>query len=165
MIALKIEDQKKFTSELFIGGMFDRFLVREAVFVTFSTFSVDGRTRQGYYTEQELETEQIEEYAAWSALKSFCFSLIRGRKLPESFHIVFQLPPAGVERFLADGGLPWKAEQVRGLYLNVRYEEGNLYCVTGTSVDFFTLDRSLERAWDEAAENFFRKKGIPCVKE
>ena len=43
MIALRIEDKKKFTSELFVGELFDRFFLREAVVVTFNTFTVDGR--------------------------------------------------------------------------------------------------------------------------
>lgn len=161
MIALRVEDRKKFTSELFIGEMFDSFLVQEATFVTFSTFKVDGRTRQGYYTEQELETGRVEDYVSWKVLKPFCFYLIKGKRLPEKFHIVFQLPPSAVERFLTNHGLGWKAEQIRGLYLNVRYEEGVISCVTGTSLEFFTLDKTLEQAWDEAVEDFLRRKYIP----
>ena len=34
MTALQIEEQKAFTENLFIGELFDRFLVREASFVT-----------------------------------------------------------------------------------------------------------------------------------
>ena len=34
MIALRIEEQKKFTSGLFIGELFDQFLLREADIVT-----------------------------------------------------------------------------------------------------------------------------------
>ena len=73
MVSFRIEDKKKFTSELFLGEMFDHFLVREASFTTFVTFAVDGRTRQSYYSEQELEAGQIEDYAAWSLLKPFGF--------------------------------------------------------------------------------------------
>ena len=50
MVALKVEDMKQFTSGLFIGSMFDRFLVREADIVTFNAFHMDGRVRPGYYT-------------------------------------------------------------------------------------------------------------------
>lgn len=165
MIALRIEDKKKFTSELFVGELFDRFFLREAVVVTFNTFTVDGRIRQGYFTEEELEQGRIEEYSPWSAVKPFCFSLIKGKKLPESFRIVLQYPAAAIERFLADNGVAMRAEQVKGLYLNVRYEEGQLQCVTGTAVNYFTMDKSLERAWDAAVEKFFRARQIPFVTE
>ena len=165
MVALKIEDKKKFTSELFIGELFDRFFLREAVIVTFNSFTVDGRIRQGYFTEEELEQERIEEYSLWSAVKPFCCSLIKGKKLPESFRIVLQYPAGAVERFLADNGLAMRAEQVKGLYLNIRYDEGQILCVTGTAVDYFTLDKSLERAWDAAVENYFKAKQIPFASE
>lgn len=163
MIALKIEDKKRFTSELFVGELFDRFLLREADIVTFNAFSVDGLIRHGYYTEAELEEGRVEAYSFWSAVKPFCFSLIKGKKLPESFLIVLQQPPSAVERFLAANSLPMKAEQIKGLYLNIRYEDGELICVTGTSVDFFTLDKSLDRAWDEAVVDYFRGRQISFV--
>ena len=89
MTALQIEEQKAFTENLFIGELFDRFLVREASFVTYNSFLIDGRVRQGYYSEEELELQKIEEFSAWKVLKPFCYSLIRGKRLPESFRIVF----------------------------------------------------------------------------
>ena len=45
MTALQIEEQKAFTENLFIGELFDRFLVREASFVTYNSFLIDGRVR------------------------------------------------------------------------------------------------------------------------
>lgn len=97
MVALKIEEQKAFTAGLFVGTMFDEFLVREVSIVTFNSFTVDGRVRQGYYSDEELEAGQIEEFSAWKAVRPFCFSLIRGSRLPESFRIVLLLPPAAKE--------------------------------------------------------------------
>ena len=121
MIALKIEDMKQFTASLFLGEVFDSFLLKEAEIVTFNMFTIDGRVRHGYYSEEELEEHQIEEYSAWSAVKPFCFSLIKGKKLPESFHIVLQLSPKSTKSFLDKNQIPVAAEQVQGLYLNIRY--------------------------------------------
>ncbi len=164
MVALEIEDQKKFTSELFVGTLFDKFLLREATVVTFNSFHVDGRIRQGYFSDQELELGRIEEYSAWAMVKSYCFSLIKGKRLPESFQIVLQLPPQAVERFTQSGSFGLKAEQIRGLYLNIRYEDGRISCVTGTSVNVFSMDRSLEQGWDDAAAGFLKRGGIPFVR-
>ena len=55
MVALKVEEQKAFTEGLFIGEIFDKFLVREAEIVTWNRFSIDGKIRQGYFSEEELE--------------------------------------------------------------------------------------------------------------
>ncbi len=165
MTALKVEDIRQFTSSLFIGAMFDRFLVREAEIVTFNTFHIDGKVRKEYYTEQELEEKHIGSLSLWEAVKPVCFSLIRGKKLPGSFRIVFQLGPEQTEGFLEKNHLPFRAEQITGLYLNVRYEEGRLFCVTGTSVNFFTMDKSLDQQWDETVKSFLRSHQIPFVQE
>ncbi len=161
MIALKIEDMKQFTASLFLGEVFDSFLLKEAEIVTFNMFTIDGRVRHGYYSEEELEEHQIEEYSAWSAVKPFCFSLIKGKKLPESFHIVLQLSPKSTKSFLDKNQIPVAAEQVQGLYLNIRYEETKIQCVTGTSLSFFTLDKTMDQEWDKAVCQFFKVHKIP----
>lgn len=163
MIAFKVEDIRQFTSNLFIGTMFDFFLVREAEIVTFNLFHIDGKVKKEYYTDQELEEKQIGELSAWEAVKPVCFTLIKGKKLPGSFRIVFQLGPSQTEQFLQRRQLSVRPEEISGLYLNVRYEEGKLYCVTGTSVNFFTMDKSLDREWDEAVKLFFKNNNIPVV--
>ena len=83
-----------------------------------------------------------------------CYFLIKGKRLPGSFKIVFKLAPEAVGNFLKNNGLPFTHDQVEGLYLNIRYEEQRLVCVTGTSVRMFTLDKTLEQQWDAAAEAF-----------
>lgn len=165
MISLKIEDMKQFTSDLFIGTLFDACLVREAEIVTFNSFAIDGRMHRNYFTEQEREELQIEELSSWEMLKPFCFSLIRGKKLPERFHITFQLPLRHVEEFLKRTQLAVLADQIAGLYLNVRYENHELRCITGTSLRVFTLDKRLEYQWDEAVRLYLKKHKLPFVEE
>ena len=77
MIALKVEDVKTFTSKLFLKEDFDSFLVKEVNIVTYNNFSIDGHIRQGYYTDEELEENQIEFFSSWKVLRPVCFSLIK----------------------------------------------------------------------------------------
>lgn len=163
MVALKVEDIRQFTTGLFIGNLFDKFLVREADIVTFNAFHVDGRIKPGFYTEQETEEKEIGEYSAWEAIKPVCFSLIKGKRLPGSFQIVLLLGKKQVEQFLAKRQTSVRADQVGGMYINIRYENGELFCVTGTSVNFFTMDKSLDMEWDNAVKEFFRRNGIPVI--
>lgn len=165
MIALKIDDIRQFTSKLFVGEVFDRFLVKEASIVTFNSFTIDGRVRQGYYTEEEVEAGKIEELSFWKVVKPFCFSLIKGKKLPGSFRIVLQLDKAAVSQFLQTHQLSMEAESVNGLYINIRYEEGKLHCITGTSVTFFTMDKTLENVWDENVKEFLKYHQIVFEEE
>ncbi len=160
MIALQVEDIREFTRQLFTAETFDRFLVQEARFSTFSTFTVDGRLHQDYFTDEELEQAKLEDYATWQMLRPFCFSLIRGKKLPESFHIVLRLPPQGAARFMAEHCPGLREDESAGLYMNIRYDDRQMFCVTGVSLSQFTLDKTLERAWDENVEKFLRKAGI-----
>ncbi len=44
----------------FYGGDLDHWLVREVNIVTFNSFTIDGRIRQGYYSDEELEANRIE---------------------------------------------------------------------------------------------------------
>lgn len=160
MVALKVEEQKAFAEGLFIGEIFDKFLVREAEIVTWNRFSIDGKIRQGYFSEEELEENRIEEYSSWKSLKPICYSLIRGKRLPESFRIVFLMPPSARDRFVS-GRVPGiSPDQVGGLYINVQYENQEMICVTGTSMKQFTMDRTLENEWDENVRKFLRKNGV-----
>ena len=76
MIALRIEDIRQFTAKLFVGETFDHFLIKEAEIVTFNVFTIDGHIRQGYYSEEELEENQMEELSSWKMIRPYC---LRGR--------------------------------------------------------------------------------------
>ena len=136
MKAYKAEDLRTFTQALFTRDCFDPFLVVEAEFRTYCLFSVRGNTERGWYTDEELETEQVEDYTSWKKLRPVCFSLIRGRKTPVSFRITFRLPPAEEEELLHafakehpvveityrvdNGSLLYLAQRVKELQLNKR---------------------------------------------
>ena len=112
------------------------------------------------FSEEELEENRIEEYSSWKTLKPVCYSLIKGKRLPESFRIVFQMPPSARDRFVA-GKIPGiYPDQVGGLYINIQYENHEMICVTGTSMKQFTLDRTLENEWDENVKKFLKKNGV-----
>lgn len=165
MVALKIEDIKTCTAKLFLGGEFDLFVVREVNIVTFNRFTIDGHVRRGYYTEEEIEEGGIESLSAWKALRPFCFSLIKGKKLPGSFSITLQLPVKEVEAFLEDSGLHTALETIQGLCMNIRYEEGNMTVVTAASLSFFTMDKTIDTEWELYVQKFLKRSGIAFTRE
>ena len=59
MVAFEADDLKAFTAGLFMQDTFDGFLLQEASVTTFCTFSVDGRTSHGFFSDEELEEEKI----------------------------------------------------------------------------------------------------------
>ena len=82
MVAIKIEDVKNFTSQLFIKESFDGFLLKEAEIVTFGTVSVDGRLHRGYFLPQELEELYVGTYAPWQLRHIHLLDLIKCKRLP-----------------------------------------------------------------------------------
>lgn len=165
MVALRIEDMKGFTSGLFVGEIFDRWLLREASITTFNVFTIDGRVHHGYFTDQEREEQQIGALSPWKLIRPICFSLIRGKRLPESFRITLQLPQSEGERFLQSVQPDFPTEQLGGLFLNIRYEGQTMHCVTGVSLQVFTLDKRIEQGWDAQVKQFLKEKGIAYSEE
>lgn len=150
-----IENIKKFTAHIFTRDTFDNFLVTEASFSTSFDVSIDGHINQDYLDGAESSLpENREGVVFWKKLRPLCFGLIKGQKVPLRFKIVFMIPSSYVAKFLSGAGLNYSPDQVNALFLNVTYQDGKLVCTTGTSLKGFTLDRSLEQAWDAQMESF-----------
>ena len=156
MIALQIQDVKDFMGKLLLQHTFDAFLVVEGSITTYNTFHIDGRLHPDYYTaeEQEALKTSLRSFSLWQALKTFCLELIKGKRTPLSFRFTFRLSRENTEKLLAQTGSSFSLEQVDGLLLNLRYDETGLVCTTGTSLKLFTMDKSLEHAWDQMVQKF-----------
>lgn len=165
MISLKIIDVKAFMSSLLVQNIFDNFLLSELDIITNNHFHMTGGLNEAFYSSDELELLAGRKYSTWSEIKPFAFSLIKGNKLPLSIKIVFLLSQENTQNVLKKSGLPIEATDVNGLFLNVRYEKGNLSLITGTSIKTFTLDKSLEQVWDTDLKSFLRQREIPVEEE
>ena len=92
MISLHILDVRGFMAQLLLRDTFDRFYLTEASVTTFGTFFIDGRLQKDYYSSEELEHEDFSQpWSYWKQMRPFCLELIKGKKTPLSFKIVFQL--------------------------------------------------------------------------
>ncbi|MCI7098775.1 MAG: DUF5721 family protein [Lachnospiraceae bacterium] len=160
MIALTLPELKTATSCIFTKETFDYFLVKEITISTSNTFHVDGRLHPDYYTDEEKELLRDPVYSDWKSLRPFCYQLIRGKKLPRSFRLVFQLSESNVERFVDQYHIPCQVSDIGGLYLHFRYENQILSAVSGTSLNFFTLDKTIDTAWDEMVRRILKLAGI-----
>ena len=156
MIALTMTGIKDFMSQLLLKDTFDSFCFIEGEIVTFNTFTIDGFIHKDFFdTDAELP-----KYSYWKNIREHCFALIRGKRTPLSFRFVFSLSPKNIARLIEQNGLSLDPGQVQGLYLSIRYDGSSLACVTGSSFKTFTMDRTLEHAWDEMVKKFFLQKGI-----
>ena len=149
MRVFEIDNIKKFTSSLFVGNAFDDFLVTEASFSTLTNITIDGHMNKEFMGEAELAMPKNRDMViGWRALKPLCYNIIKGQKVPLRFKIIFMMPTEVVLKFLDDEGLDFEPVEINALFLNVKFENGKLTCTTGTSMKIFTLDKSLEDAWE-----------------
>ena len=163
MIALQIQNIKNFMNKLLLSPTFDNFLLIEGSIVTHSTFRMEGRLHRDYFTTEELEQESFadREFSLWKEMKPFCLELIKGKKTPLSFKFTFQLSKENTARLLTSCGITsLHPENISGLLLNVRFEHGELCCITATNLNLFTLDKTLEHAWDEMIKRFLKQQEI-----
>lgn len=163
MRSFQIQDTRDFMKKLLMTETFDAFQLSEASIVTFAAFHIDGSFHADYFSTQEKDDFPVEKDSdvLWKRVRPFFFELTRGKNTPLSFRIVFRLAPHNVAKLLAQSGIPLTAGDVDGLFLNIRFDESGLNCISGTSLRIFSLDKSLEHAWDSMLEKFFRQKEIP----
>lgn len=165
MIALNVQDVKDFMARLLISEEFDSFLLCEASITTFSTFQIDGTLHPEFFDTEEAEAlkKSGHTHCLWQEVKPYCFSIIKGKKTPLSFKIVFQLSRQAVEQLLLKNASNWSVNDIYGLYLNLQYDGTSLICTTGTSMNTFSMDKSLDFIWDEAVTTFFKKHQITML--
>ena len=145
-----ITNQKDFSKKLFVEDVFDNFLVVEASFVTSHSILIEGN--------KSSDEETADEYVSWSEVKDEAFNVIKGTKLPKSFKIVLKLTSANTESTLKNIGL----ENIpgTGLYLNIKYSDGQMNIITGTSTSSFEIGKELSNGWETLTQKFLKKKEI-----
>ena len=138
MISIELDNIKDFMSHLFIKDTFDHFLCRELQIDTFVSFKIDGKMLKDFLNDIEKEGLAESPYA-------------------NKDDFVFSMPPHSIAAFLNKNDISINPDTVNGLYLNIRYENRQLCVITGTSLSSFTLDKSVENAWDTAVGQFIKK--------
>ncbi|QDW73316.1 hypothetical protein FND36_04255 [Lachnospiraceae bacterium KGMB03038] len=139
-------------NHLLLKETFDSFSFIEGEITTFNRFAIDGFLRREFFDEPPAYS-----YSHWKDVRGYCLELIRGKRTPLEFKIVLSLAPECFPAFLSQYQITsFRPEEIQGLYLNFQYDGSALQCVTGISLHSFSLDKSLERQWDEYVEEFLK---------
>ncbi len=155
MRLIEVENIKQFTTNLFTKDSFDKFLVTEAQISALNTFSIDGHINEAYLDENESALpENKEGIIYWSKIKPLCYEIIKGKKVPLRFKIVFALPKHLFGAFLKKVNLSLSPEDINALFLNIGFQANKLTCTTAVSLKSFSMDKSLENAWDDYINKF-----------
>ena len=154
MLNIHIEDKKKFTSKLFIKEDFDDFMLIEAAITTSNAYSIDGRIQKKFYTDEEYEALGKPEFSRWRNMKKLCFEMIKGNKTPVKFKIVLKLAESQLEKIMDNTDTMLTSDDIQGMFVNIRYENDSIDCITATSLKIFSMDKSIEEAFDKYMEKF-----------
>lgn len=154
MIAEQIKDVKTFMTHLLINNTFDGFLVNEVTITTYNTFRIDGHINRDFYTEDEFNDLKDQHLSYWSKIRPICFSLIKGNKTPVYFKIIYALNREQISSIVQQNNISINENDINELFFNIKYENGLLSFTTGCSLKIFTMDKSLENAFDKYISNF-----------
>ena len=160
MISLNLPEVKSFMAKLLMSTTFDTFILKEMELQTFTGFQITGQFNDNFFTKEELEERGEYRQIVWSEVKPIAFSMIKGNKTPLSLKIVFQLPNEQCITLVNSLGGRIRLDDVGGLYLNVRFDKGELKMITGTAIKTFTLDKTLEQEWDKKVKDILKVQGI-----
>jgi len=156
MFSGTVEELKPFMALLLRGELFDSWDVTEAKVETFFELSVNGRLKKDFFEEPDSVQR---DFARWGEIKEIFFQAIKGKRLPGMLKIVLAADRAWAEQILCECGKE-KEEAGASFYLNIRYSANGCQVVSGVSHVGFTMDKTLDTAWDEVLRDFFKKNGI-----
>ena len=162
MLAIQIKDVKIFMSKLLSGNTFDSFLLEEAQIHTFNTFTIDGHQNHEFYTKDELEDPELFPYAysEWKNMKSICFQLIKGKKVPTFMKIILQQKPENTYTLLEESGALEFSNTLKAFVVTIRFDSNGLLLTTGTSFSTFVMDKTPDLLWDNAFRKFLTEHEI-----
>ncbi|MCR5294823.1 MAG: DUF5721 family protein [Lachnospiraceae bacterium] len=160
MTAFTISEHRRFMALLLTRPAFDRWSISEGSVTTFCTFSIEGAWQRSFLDPNGTNPDACRSYAPWGMLREHCLSLIRGKQVPLSFKFVLRYPEEDLPAFLAENDLNMASGDINGLYMNISFRNGVLITTTGSSLKTFSMDKTLDHAWDSFTARFLEMNGI-----
>ena len=141
MLALTLPESeiKGFMGKLLREDMFDGFDVKSVLIESFARFEVG------------LAADANGERLSWAQIRPFAFEVIKNGGKPALVKVVLALSQAEAEALFPEA---------KALFINITFENGGVMITTGSSEKAFSLERKLERAWDEHARGILAGKGV-----
>ncbi len=153
MISLKIKDINIFMQKLLIADTFDDFLLCDGEIAVSNIITFNGRINPRFFSSEEQDM-LVDDFIYWKDFKHIAVETIKGSKVPSRMKLVFALSKTKYESIISKSGMNLPPEQVGGLYLHVLYEDNHIEVITGVSLNTFTMDKTLDKYWDETIVSF-----------
>ena len=163
MISLKILEMNRFMGKLLKGENFDGFLLKEGFLRTNIEYRFQGQLFAEYFDTSEQE-KLAEKYVYWGELRPTVFELIKGKRTPLAFSFTLLLTKNETTGLLARRQVN-VGEDSPSLFLQIRFDHGVGHIVTGTARNTFSLDKSLDEAWDGEVKQLLKAMELAVEEE
>ena len=163
MISLKILEMNRFMGKLLKGENFDGFLLKEGFLRTNIEYRFQGQLFVDYFDTEEQEKLE-EKYVYWGELRPTVFELIKGKRTPLAFSFTLLLTKNDTTALLARRQVN-VGEDSPSLFLQISFENGTGRIITGTARNTFTLDKSLDEAWDAEVKQLLKAMELATEEE
>lgn len=153
MLALKIIDSevKDFMNKLLRESVFDVFEVRGVEIMGFTKFEISGILDAA---ARDDVSAPARNYCTWQELRPYVLHIIKGGKKPKSIKIIFS--PSLQETLAVHAN-------ASALFLNLTYDGDGLLLTTASAQKNFSLDKSLDAAWEESVFDFLKVNRISAT--
>ncbi len=166
MLAVKVLDVKKCMHEMLVADTFHIWQLLEAKLIGRISYVIDGHITKGYLSTEELEEEGLSEKECipYEMVRPMCYEMTKGKHTPKYFRQTFLMPRKDISAFLQTNSIQMQPENVANLTVNFTFAEGELIVTTSSAMQTFSLDKSLDEAWDSWVLEFLRKIGVTVEK-
>ncbi len=165
MIQLVADDTKMFMNSLLRTDAFDNFLLYEMSLDVLHHFQFDGEINVTYLSSDEKETYEGQKYITWHALKPQINGILKQSHTPTNMKITMSLSAAATldvqQRLLGEQG----TYPVQGFLINIVFDGTKVRVTTGVNYSQFTLDKSIEKAFDSMIEKFCKRQELLMILE
>lgn len=151
----EIKDIKAFLNGLFKEERYESFYLFSVKLEADVSYEIDGKVNKAFYSEEELGQMNDMEYICWKDVKRTVLDFLKGGKLPVKMKLILMFNKDNVNRLIEMNNIPIHPDNVRALFMNVIYSDNRLSVTTGTSLNVFTMDKTLEELWDKTVEKYY----------
>lgn len=163
MIQLTADDTRQFMQCLLRTDAFDGFLFHEMNLDVLHHYTFDGKINTAYLDTEEKSKYEGQAYIEWHTIKPQINAILKASHTPTSMKITMSLSPKATidvqNRLLGDMAV----YPVQGFLINVQFDGTQVRIITGTNYNQFTLDKSIEKAFDLMIEKFFKRHELLMI--
>lgn len=160
MKSYEIDDAKEYLESLFASEKFNSFYMLEASVKADISYFFRGELNSAYIDEDEKEQDgdkNSSRHIKWSLIKETLEHIVLRESLPTELKLCLMFNRDNIESLIEKNNLPLSIEDVSNLSINIYYANELLLVTTGTALNKFTMDKSLEHLWDETVEKYYLK--------